>query len=502
MIKSTKTPAFRVILAICLGLGVAAGCELIQPGPPATDEDVVYVHGLLGSDSNPGNKDAPFQTIQAAVDYSASLQPSPEVRVAAGTYSSDYRTASSPVLTLKEGVELYGGYSASNWALRDPALYATVIEDASSSGGDPADPNRAVAAEPGVTALTLVDGFVIRGGAGDLSFAVFLVNASPRLRDCRIEGGSGLTFSVGVYNYSSSSPAIENNTILGGTANSSFGIYNYTGCAPLIEGNRISGGGSGSQSLGIYNDSWSPALIRNNLIDGGGGAYSIAIMNFDSSPVIRNNTICGGHNSASWTVAMLNQTAQPVIQNNIVFTTAGAGRYGIYEFDAAADPGALQNNNIFDCPSGLYYDYDGTAVLSTAAELNDYTLTTQNAASPSAGNIAEDALLVDPDGADDDLLTIEDNDWRLSASSPAAVVSGGLNGAHSTAGWGYTTDLNGGLRSPLDDSSLTGWSMGAYEAGGTGRSMRALVPSVPSAGDDPAPRLSAPQLPVPLHSTR
>ena len=149
--RSTNFSAVRVILAICLGLGLSAGCELVQPEPPAEDEDVVYVHGLLGSDSNPGTKDAPFQTIQAAVDYSASLQPSPEVRVAAGTYSSDYRTDSSPVLTLKEGVELYGGYSASNWALRDPALYATVIADASSSGGLTSDPNRAVAAEPGVS---------------------------------------------------------------------------------------------------------------------------------------------------------------------------------------------------------------------------------------------------------------------------------------------------------------------------------------------------------------
>ena len=168
---------------------------------------------------------------------------------------------------------------------------------------------------------------------------------------------------MAVYNYNSSSPVIENNTILGGTADSSFGIYNYSGCAPLIEGNRISGGGSGSQSLGIYNDSSSPALIRNNLIDGGGGAYSLAIMNFESSPVIRNNTICGGHNSANWTVGMFIYTAQPVFQNNIVFTTAGAGRYGIYEFDAAADPGALQNNDIFDCPNGLYFDYDGSAYL-------------------------------------------------------------------------------------------------------------------------------------------
>jgi hypothetical protein len=344
------------IFAILVTAALLGGCILDSPAPeePDAPPDAVYVHGSSGNDDNPGTSAEPFLTIQAAVDYAASLASKPEVRVAAGTYSSDYRSSGTPVVVLKEGIELYGGYSEAGWGLRDGDLYPTVIEDASTAGGSPADPNRALASEPGTSSLSLVDGFVIRGGGGDISFALFLAEASPRIRNCTVEGGTGSSFSAGIYNFDTSSPTIEDDDIRGGSGDVSFGIYNYDGCAPLIQGCRVSGSGSGTQSLGIYNDVSSPAEIRNNLIDGGDGAYSLGIMSYDSSPVIRNNTVCGGHNAASWTVALFNQTAAPVIQNNIIFTAAGSGRLGVYEYDSTSDPAALQNNDIYACPTALY----------------------------------------------------------------------------------------------------------------------------------------------------
>jgi hypothetical protein len=508
-----KVPALVEFFIIIIGSALLVGCVLDKSPPVEGQEpvDAVYVHALLGSDSNPGTADQPFQSIQAAVDHSFGLADKPEVRVAAGTYGSDFRSTGSAVLILKDGVELNGGYSDGDWALRDSEAYVTVIEDLSSSGGSVSDPNRAVEAESGVGQQTIIDGFFIRGGGGDISFALFLVDASPQIRNCTIDGGAGLSFSVGIYNLNAASPSIEQNTILGGNGDFSFGIYNFSDCSPLIECNRIDGAGSGTQSLAIYNDELCPAVIRNNLIDGGGGAYSLGIMNFESSPVIRNNTISGGRNSADWSVGLFNQSSQPAIQNNIIFSIDGLGNLGVYEYDAASDPAVFQNNDIFDCPNGLYYDYDGNGFLLTAADLNDYSHTTQDASLLSENNLADDAMLTDADGPDDDDSSIADNDWRLSGSSPAGVASGGLNGAHSTVGWGFASDLTGALRSPLDDSSISGWSIGAYEydagAGGTPLGASVLGTARAITADPAAPAMTeqsagvpAPPPPIPLRT--
>jgi hypothetical protein len=224
-------------------------------------------------------------------------------------------------------------------------------------------------------------------------------------------------------------------------------------------------------------------------------------MNFESSPIIRNNTISAGRNSADWSVALFNQTARPLVQNNIVFSIDGLGRIGIYEFDAASDPAALQNNDIFDCPTALYVDADGNGFILNAADLNDFTRTTQDLAFPSENNISDDALLVDIDGADDDPATPEDNNWGLSSTSPAGAVLGGLNGAHSTAAWGYTTDFSGAFRSPLDDTGIEGWSMGAHEFGATGARNLAVDSPASSPGTEPISTFTgAPSQPIPLRS--
>jgi hypothetical protein len=313
------------------------------------------------------------------------------------------------------------------------------------------------------------------------------------IRSCTIDGGQGGSFSAAIYNRDGASPLIEGNVIRGGDGNFTFGIYNFDNCSPRIQGNRINASGAGTQSLAIYNDLLSPAVIRNNLIDGGGGAYSVGIMNFESSPVLRNNTISGGRSGGDWTVAVFNQTAQPVIQNNVIMTVDGSGRIGVFEYDADADPQALQNNDIYNCPSGLYYDADGSGYLFSAAEINNYTLTTQDAGALSDSNTDVDAILADPDGPDDDQATLQDNDWRLSSGSPATVTSGGLNGAHSNAGWGFNTDFNGWSRSPLDDSNTTGWSMGAYEYG--------ALPSRALLSSTAVPRVTVPERSGPTSST-
>lgn len=461
-----------ITLTITVVFAVTLGCLVDTDGDSNGDDDqkdatpdsAIYVRKSDGDDSYPGSQDEPKKTIQAAIDIAESLYTTADVHVAEGTYSRDYNTDGIPVVLLKEGISIYGGYSDSDWSIRDPLTYITIIKDSSTNDGTSDNVNRAIDSGNGITENTIIDGFKIESGDGEASFAIFNHDgASPTIQNNTI-CGSSYNNSVAIYNTESSSPIIQKNTIIGGGIGASWGIYNYDSCAPIIHNNKIIGGVDGSQSIGIHNDTLSSPDIQNNLIDGGNGAYSLGIYNYDSSsPVIQNNTINGGSNNGNWSIGIANFSASSIIQNNIIFTYAGSGRCGFYEFDTSSDPNFLQNNDIFDCPNGLYSDMDGNGFLTNILDVNDYNKTTQDAGKPSECNILDNPAFADIDGIDNVISTIEDNDWHLTLSSPDSVKENGINGAHSSLNWGFIVDMDENPRSPLDDSNTTGWSIGAYE---------------------------------------
>ncbi|MCG8570078.1 MAG: hypothetical protein MJB14_08060 [Spirochaetes bacterium] len=437
----------------------------------------IYVHQTLGDDNHPGTKSLPKETIQGAIDYIIENSNQGNVYVAQGIYEQDFQSAQLPVVVLSDKISLYGGYSAADWEIRDYQMYQTIIQDTSTTGGSISNPNCAFLGED-ISTQTIIDGFIINGGGGDISFAVFNKDqSSPTITNCTIFGGSGVN-SVAMYNFQSSHPVIQSCTIIGGDTETSFAIYNYKNSCPIIKANYIFGAIAGVQSLAIYNDTKSSAVIYNNYLDGGNADYSMGIFNCASSPVLRNNTINGGSNSISVSMGIANMAdydpdtgdyilTNPIIQNNILFILDGTSAYGIYEWDNDSDPKLLQNNNLHNCSDGLYYDSDQSIVLYTADDLNNFTLTTQNDTYLSSGNQSSDPMFVDIDGLDDNIVTYIDNNWQLSSLTPLTIAEGGLNGAHGFLNWGYTEDLRSISRSPLDNSSQMGWSMGAYEYSNT-----------------------------------
>ncbi len=67
------------------------------------------------------------------------------------------------------------------------------------------------------------------------------------------------------------------------------------------------------------------------------------------------------------------------------------------------------------------------------------------------GNVSVDPVFVDIDGADDDITTMDDNDWHLTGSTTTDISTGGLNLSAD-----FTTDKDGVTRTDP-------WSMGCYE---------------------------------------
>ncbi len=144
-----------------------------------------------------GSRQAPFQTLQAAIDAFGAGDT--QILVATGTYAER--------IVLKNGVKLYGGYSL-DFARRDIVLRPTVIAGPTPTSFGGAGFKAGTVHADGITSETVVAGFTIRGydvggGAGSYgqpSIAVYTraSNAALRLVNNRILGGQGAPGAPGV----------------------------------------------------------------------------------------------------------------------------------------------------------------------------------------------------------------------------------------------------------------------------------------------------------------
>jgi len=442
----------------------------------SSHENAVYGNG--GDDGNVGSQEAPKATINAAIADLAATGFTGDVYVAQGNYEVEYQAGTH--IQLVEGISLYGGYSRTNWSVRDPEIYITTILDTSATGGIVYKENRVIYAGSGITDLTVVDGFNIIGGSGEGSSGFFVEDGgAPIIQNNTINGGNGLYtygilntnlssstiqandinggnggyFSTGILN-DSSSPIIWRNNISGGSGGiSSDGISNMYS-SPVVESNNIYGGDGGDTSYALFNYSSSPILI-NNIINGGvGRSESNGIYNVSASPFIANNSISGGSSGGETKGIVNHLSSLPRVENNIIFTAnTGSFNYCFFEGFNPLDPVTFRNNNLFNCSSGLYYDEKATAITDIAS-VNGLTDTI------ASGNISIDPIFADIDGLDNDISTINDNDWHLTASSPSTVTTGAIDGGPHGENWGFTLDMDGVSRT---GDNTTGWSMGAFE---------------------------------------
>ncbi len=301
----------------------------------------------------------------------------------------------------------------------------------------------------------------IRGSSqGDYSAAVFVSGGLIDVRNSIIEGGGSEggnqpgEWAFAVYDFLSNGLTLINNTINGGVATDTAAIWNFAGRRALIEGNRINGEGLvsvfPSRSIGVFFRDTREAILRNNLIEGGigrqtsTGVYLQENISSYIDPVVQNNTINASGDFQSRGVQLVGSTT-PTIDNNIISAGTGSNlQYCITEDSSGSDAAFLRNNLLFDCATGLIFDEVSTNV-------TDISVVNGLADTTASGNISVDPQFVDRDGADDELSTLVDNDWRLSGSSPPSVTAGGL-------------DLSADFEDDFNDNLRTvNWSIGAYE---------------------------------------
>lgn len=292
---NTRTLILLALLAA--GRVLAAGPETIQPDTQRIAK-TYYVSITTGSDEDGnGSASRPWASVSHAIERAKGR--SVAILVAEGVYAENS-------LTLRDELELYGGYSAADWS-RDIKKHRSTL-DASGAG-------RLVAA----IGNARIDGFELRGGqVRGPGAAVLIDGTSPTLSNNVFTSNKTLgpenwapehwheTANDGgaVYCTNGGEPRILNNVFAGNqTENGRGGGLAYDGrCAGQISGNvffrntaglddpmRSSDGGA----ISIFR--WSSPEITDNVIlsnaalnrNDGGGVF-VALW---SSANIRNNTI-------------------------------------------------------------------------------------------------------------------------------------------------------------------------------------------------------------------
>ena len=223
-----------------------------------------------------------FTVIQDAVNTSTSGE---TICVAEGTYTNT-PTSTISVLTMKAGIEIYGGFTGTEIDLSergDPAAHPTILDGENTSYHVVVGSSNA-----------RLDGFTVAGGAAtgtsfydsgggmsnnnvtglkvaNCTFSsnsalvgggMLNYNSSPTITNCTFIGNSADWYGGGMFN-DQSSPTITNCTFADNSADLyGGGMFNWLNSSPMIANCTFSGNSAFDSGGGMYNDQSSPTITN------------------------------------------------------------------------------------------------------------------------------------------------------------------------------------------------------------------------------------------------
>lgn len=415
----------------------------------------VYVNWSSPSDG-PGNDWAhAFHTVAAGLNAASSGS----VWVARGTYAER--------ITLKPGVELYGGFVGSETTLAQRPAFLRSAPDANETILDGQQGGAVVTSPSGITSTTRIDGFTIRNGSGALAVyyyyggGIYCDGSSPTIEKCTITGNNA-RLGGGIYTSGSWGTAnIANCVVKGNTAaEAGGGIYganaHYAITRCVIRDNYSSGSGGGiggdtNTGFGVT----SCTIIGNSAIGHGGGIYAPGGGGYVSNVIASNSAFDGGGIFGSGLYL-------GVRSNTIVGNSASEGG-GIYYVDGIYSSPSFAGNIVAFNSSGLYciaYSpiFSNNDVFGNAAY--DYGAVSNQTGS--TGNIS-----VDPQ-----LASLSYGNLRLQPGSPCIDADNAYSSSSD-----FDADGQPRRRGAAMDS-------GAYESDGTTWTVSPVVVRVALDGND------------------
>ena len=264
-----------------------------------------------------------------------------QIWVAAGTY----QPVSPVYFELKEGVEIYGGFSGNETELqsRDWKANITTLKAAGA--------NNLVVRNymNNLTTASVLDGFTITGASRPTSDGGGIYNntSSPTYRNCTVTGNVG-SYGAGVFNKQSNAVFI-NVSITGNSGNNSgAGMYNDNSSVKLtnvIIQNNIAGefGGGMRNHQSSYPTLINVLIANNQAVKGGGICNSTG-----SNPIITNATITGNI-ATSLTDGgggIYNLNSSPLVNNTIIWGNKANGSISVLQEGFAGESNTTQGDSM------------------------------------------------------------------------------------------------------------------------------------------------------------
>ena len=366
---------FYKSVSTLLACALAVAGLAFGPATPARAAGNIYfVGGCILPICGGGSWNTGFLTLQEALATAASGD---QIWVRMGTYYPDegpgqVNNSRDSTFTLKNGVEIYGGFAGTETQLSQRNLSAntTILSgdidknDVVSANGFVLIGNNAyhVVTGSGTNNTAILDGFLIRQGQANgvsgftpVGGGIMNENGHPTLQNLTLYSNYAELAGAGVYNRESS-PALVNVTFNGNHSNGiGGGMNNYISSNPLLANVAFNENTAGQDGGGMYNYDSDPQLtsvtFNNNTAAFKGGG----MVNFGNSlPVLVHTTFTG--NSASWGAGIFNEASSPSL-TDVTFQSNDASIQGGGMSNEASSP-SLTNvdfiDNTAETGAGMY----------------------------------------------------------------------------------------------------------------------------------------------------
>jgi hypothetical protein len=288
------TPFCRLLLSTSLIMAFILNVIPLQNGFAkslfsqlgSTKGNVIFVNSAAQGENSGSTWENAFTNLQSALD---NAQSGDEIWVAAGTYlpskQADATDPRSATFKLVEGVGLYGGFTGSentledrNWKKNPTILSGDIDHNDMSSPATNVDQILGqnayqVVTARGLTADTLIDGFILTAGRADHATDV---------NGCSHECGGGLYVNGG-------NPTVANLLIQGNYADNGGGIMSFSASDPsfmniMVQNNSSYNGGG----MGVYKSN--PIINESTFSDNSSLNHGGGLMIWNGSDAILTNT--------------------------------------------------------------------------------------------------------------------------------------------------------------------------------------------------------------------
>ncbi|MEA5537307.1 cadherin domain-containing protein [Crocosphaera sp. XPORK-15E] len=349
-------------------LGAYEGAEL-APAPTPAAIRTIFVRANAGGTNNGTSWVDAFTDLQGAL---AAAKSGDTIWVAGGTYKPTTGTDRTATFTLKNHVEIYGGFAGSETSLsqRNVATNATILSGDIGTVNTASDNVYHVVTGSNTSNTTILDGFTISGGnangAGtnqNVGGGIFISDGSPILKNLIFENNNA-TNGGGLYNVSGANPLLTNITFRNNTATNGGAIFNTSSNSTLTDvtftNNTVTSDGGA-----IYNAS-STSTLTNATFTSNTASSGGAILNTSSNITLNNATFSS------------NISSSPNIGGGAIYSSGGSSTLNNATFSsntATSDGGSIYNTGSNFTLKDVAFNNntassDGGAIFSTGGTFN------------------------------------------------------------------------------------------------------------------------------------